>query len=101
MEQFIDLRARLNEPKGIYATQIKALQNMQIAQQSFEQFQQGFISTEDQLLKLSELADKRFETLQSHVKTAISTGTRSVFIIAAILIALLIKLMSVVTDCFY
>lgn len=90
MDQFLDLKARLIEPQGIYTTKTKALKNTLIAEQRFQQFQQEFLNTETQLLKLSELADKRFETLQKHAKSAISTGTRSVFIIAFILIALLI-----------
>jgi methyl-accepting chemotaxis protein len=61
-----------------------------VAAQKFDNFQQKFINTENQLLELSKLADVRFNTLQSNAKSAINTGSRSVVIIALILIALVI-----------
>ena len=89
-EQFNNLRSRLNGPDGIYAQQNKALKNTQMAQQSFERFQQEFIDTESQLLQLNKLADERFQTLQNSAKSAINMGSSSVVIIAIVLIGLLI-----------
>ena len=89
-EQFNNLRSRLNGPDGIYAQQNKALENTQMAQQSFERFQQEFIDTESQLLQLNKLADERFQTLQNSAKSAINMGSSSVVIIAIVLIGLLI-----------
>ncbi|WP_193155093.1 methyl-accepting chemotaxis protein [Pseudoalteromonas aliena] len=88
--QFKDLRTLLNGSSGIYTEQNKTLENKTVAQQSFERFQQEFINIENQLLKLNELADERFNLLQDNAKSAISVGSKSVIITALILIALLI-----------
>lgn len=88
--QFKDLRTLLNGSSGIYTEQNKTLENKTAAQQSFERFQQEFINIENQLLKLNELADERFNLLQDNAKSAISVGSKSVIITALILIALLI-----------
>jgi methyl-accepting chemotaxis protein len=88
--QFNDLKKLLDGPTGIYAQQNKVLKNKDVAAQKFDNFQQKFINTENQLLELSKLADVRFNTLQSNAKSAINTGSRSVVIIALILIALVI-----------
>lgn len=88
--QFKDLRTLLNGSSGIYTEQNKTLENKTAAQQSFERFQQEFINIENQLIKLNELADERFNLLQDNAKSAISVGSKSVIITALILIALLI-----------
>ena len=88
--EFNDLRDLLNAPNGIYVKQKKTIENKTTAQQKFERFQQEFINTENQLLKLNKLADERFNTLQNNAKSAINMGSSSVIIIALVLIILVI-----------
>ncbi|MBQ4834112.1 methyl-accepting chemotaxis protein [Pseudoalteromonas sp. MMG010] len=86
-DQFTQLSGLLNNNTGIYAHYKNALKNTQLAQQNFNLFQQQFAAIELQLIELSKLADQRFVILQNNAKSAIATGSRSVFIIAIIMIA--------------
>ncbi|MEM5533939.1 methyl-accepting chemotaxis protein [Pseudoalteromonas arctica] len=90
--KFNQLRELLNNNTGIYAQQNKALKSTIAAAQNFEHFQQQFITTEGQLIKLNKLADERFNTLQTNAKAAINTGIRSVIIITLVLIVLVIAI---------
>ena len=97
---FTSLRSQMTavaqQMAEIYQQQQNVLSSRENAQHAFTVFQQQFQATEQLLIELNELADKRFASLQSDAQSTISTGSKLAIIISIVLLsfAALISIMT-------
>ncbi|MGS0498572.1 methyl-accepting chemotaxis protein [Pseudoalteromonas sp. S1727] len=71
----------------LYQQQSTLLSSKVAAEQAFSAFQQQFQLTEQLIIELNQLADKRFNSLQSDAQSVISTGSKLAIIISLVLIS--------------
>ena len=71
----------------LYQQQTTLLTSKVAAEQAFSAFQQQFQLTEQLIIELNQLADKRFNTLQADAQSVISTGSTLAIIISLVLIS--------------
>ena len=71
----------------LYQQQTTLLTSKVAAEQAFSAFQQQFLLTEQLIIELNQLADKRFNTLQADAQSVISTGSTLAIIISLVLIS--------------
>ena len=71
----------------LYQQQTILLTSKVEAEQAFAAFQQQFQHTEQLIIELNQLADKRFNTLQADAQSVISTGSTLAIIISLVLIS--------------
>jgi len=71
----------------IYQQQITILTSRDDTERTFNNFQQQFQNTEELLIELNQLADKRFASLQQDAQSTITTGSTLAVIISVVLLS--------------
>lgn len=88
---FASLEEQLNlvnqQLATLYQQQTRLLTSKVEAEQAFSAFQQQFQLTEQLIIELNQLADKRFNTLQADAQSVINTGSTLAIIITLVLIS--------------
>ncbi|MBB1421020.1 HAMP domain-containing protein [Pseudoalteromonas sp. SG43-7] len=83
-----DLLSLINQQLAtLYQQQSTLLTSKVATEQAFAAFQQQFQLTEQLIIELNHLADKRFDTLQADAQSVITTGSRLAIIISLVLIS--------------